>query len=183
MKVKVNKTRKAKKTQEVFYPSAELLVQACQEDYKNELESYNKIYDKVNISLAFCGVVLLVILEKFDLSYITRMVETNSYLGFLSETVPFCLSLVSSSFIVAATIQLLMLMRSTDITIFDSIYIRNDKIYTSLPDCAALWLIGSYTDSIDDLRGVVSEKQKKYDKAVKKIVIAILFHAIFLAIN
>ena len=110
------------------------------------------------------------------------MVEANSYLGLLSEIIPFCLSLVSSSVIVVASIQLLMLMRSSDITIFDSIYIRNDKIYTSLPDCAALWLIGSYTDSINALRGVVSKKQKKYDKAVAKIVVAILFHAIYLAI-
>ena len=40
MKVKVKKTRKAKKMQKVLYPSAELLVQACQEDYKNELEQF-----------------------------------------------------------------------------------------------------------------------------------------------
>lgn len=176
MKVKVRKTTK------VLYSSSELLAQACFEDYKNGLESYNKIYEKVNITLAFCGVVLLVILEKLDLSYITRMVEAETYISLLSELFPFLLSLASSLFIAGATIQLLMLMRSSKIVIFDSLYIRNDKIYSYLPDRAALWLIRSYTDSIANLRETTSEKQGKYDKAVTKIVISILFHAVYLAI-
>lgn len=46
-----------KQKEKIQYPSAELLIQPCFEDYKNELESYNKLYDKVNVALAFCGIV------------------------------------------------------------------------------------------------------------------------------
>ena len=43
---------KLKPKKETKYPSAEIVQSACLEDYKRCLESYDKIYEKVNIALA-----------------------------------------------------------------------------------------------------------------------------------
>lgn len=177
MKVKVRAVPK------VLYHSAETMVQACSEDYKIELESYNKIYEKINITLAFCGAVLMVILGNFDLSHFSKMKQAETYVEVLLEFLLFVLSLSSFVFIFWSTIQLLRLMRGSKIKIFDSLCIRNDKIYTIMPDRAALWLIGAYTESTADIRMLTSEKQRKYDNAVMKLVVAVMVHAIYLAIH
>lgn len=177
MKVKVNKVPK------VLYHSAETMVQACQENYKNELESYNKIYEKVNITLGFCGALLVFIFECFDISHLSKMQQAESYLSVLFEFFLMALSFASFVLVFMSTIQLLRLMRGSRMLNFDSVAIRSSKIYFQLPDRASLWLIRAYTDSIVDIRNITTKKQKQYDMAVTKLVVAVVLHAIYRAFH
>ena len=55
-------------TEEVEYPSACFLLESCFQDYQRLQENYNKIYEKINVALAFTGVILTIMLSSFDFS-------------------------------------------------------------------------------------------------------------------
>ena len=50
----------------VDYPSACFLLDSCVQDYQRLQENYNRIYDKINVALAFAGVILTIMLGTFD---------------------------------------------------------------------------------------------------------------------
>lgn len=168
---------------ENVYPSAEMLQQACQDDYFRLIDTYDKIYEKINVTLGFCGVVLLVILGSLDYTSIFKISNAQSNLELFSLLIFLICSALSSVCIIWAVVQLLLLMRSKEIPVFDSIDIRNEEIYRWRNGEAATWLIDKYTIVISALRTIISDKQKKYDSAVTKVVIALIMYAVVLVIE
>ena len=73
-----------------------------------------------------------------------------------------------------------MLIKSKEITVFDSVAIRNDEIYNLQPNEAALWLIDKYTLAIPELRTIIHNKQKAFNSVVVKIIISILTYSVLL---
>lgn len=177
------KQRKNNNLTEIKYPSAELLQSHCYDDYNRLINTYDKIYEKVNIALAFSGIVLLVILNCFDYTLIIEMFRLSSTLELFSMLILMLCSTASTVCMVWAVIQLLLLMHSKTVTVFDSVAARNDEIYLWSPDEAALWLIDKYTYAVSELRIVITYKQKKYDSAIIKIVLSILSYAVVLIIK
>lgn len=166
-----------------YYPSAELLKADCYEDYKRLIETYDKIYEKINIALAFCGVILLVIISDFDYRIIGKLINSETYIeGFTYTTLLIC-SLLSVIMIIWAVIQLLLLTRSREIKVFDSIAVRKEEIYREKPEVAAMWLIDKYTIATNELRTVIADKNKEYDVAILKLVISILSFAVVVIIK
>lgn len=161
-----------------LYPSATLLQEACFEDYKRVIETYNKIYDKINIALAFSGVILLVILGNFDYTLFfnigTQYTKAESFAIFIQ----IICSTVSSVSILWAVIQLLLLTRGRQMPLFDSLAIRNGKIYNTSPENAALWLIEKYTFAIAGIIQINKSKQEKFDAAIVKILVSVLSYAL-----
>ncbi len=172
-----------RKNKNLKYPSAEFVQQACFEDYRRLIDSYDKIYEKVNITLAFCGIILLVIIGNVNYTYVSDICRTQSNLELIFVLLLLLCSVTSAVCIIWAVIQLLLLMRSKELTVFDSIGIRNDKIYEWNLDEAALWLIDKYTMSIVSLREIIDKKQKIYDDAVTKVIIALLLYSVILIIE
>jgi len=165
-------------TPELMYPSAELLQTACYEDYKRLIDTYDKIYEKVNIALVFCGIILIVILSNFDYTIIRRISTTVSNLELFSLLAMLVCSALSAVFVVWAVIELLLMMKSNIITVFDSIAIRNEEIYRKSTEVASVWLIDKYTIATAELRNTVSFKQQKYDNAIVKVIVALLLYAV-----
>lgn len=179
----MEKSKKNKSKYLIKYPSAELLQSSCFEDYKRLIDTYDKIYEKVNIALAFCSAILLLILNSFNYTLFFGPFDTKSQLELFSIFTLLLCSSISIICIIWAVIELLLLTRSKAIIVFDSTAIRNDKIYSLPNDQAALWLIDKYTYVISELRNTIHNKQKKYDTVVIKIVISILSYAIVLIIE
>ncbi len=167
----------------VQYPSAEFVQQACFEDYHRLIDTYDKIYEKVNVTLAFCGIILLVILGSVNYTYVVDICRTQSNLELFSLLLLLLCSVASAICIIWSVIQLLLLMRSKTLSVFDSIDIRNEEIYRWNPDTAAVWLIDKYTIAIAGLRTAIAKKQKKYDSAVFKVVVALLLYSVVLIIE
>lgn len=165
------------------YPSACLLQGACFEDYKRVLETYNKIYDKINIALVFSGVVLVVILQAFDYTLFFKWGPNSSRMEILFIFVQLLCMITSSVSIVWAVVQLLLLTRSQRLPVFDSIAIRNIKIYNESPETAALWLIDKYTTAVSEMVKISQSKQKVFDTAVVKIVISISVYAFLIILQ
>ncbi len=75
--------KEKKNIKKVQYPSAVMLKEDCYNEYQRLMETYDKIYEKVNIMLAFCGVVLLVILSKVDITRYMLLFQTEEKSLFL----------------------------------------------------------------------------------------------------
>lgn len=174
---------KKKKDNNNNYPSAVLLQSACYEDYKRLIDTYDKIYNKISIALVFCGVILLGILNSFDYTLIFSFSSEISKKKMLFDILWVVSSYMSAIFIVWALVQLLLLIRSKRMIVFNSVDIYDDEIYKLQENEAALWLIGKYTKSIIELKEVTRDKQKKFDSAVTKLLISVVSYAIFLVLQ
>ena len=60
---------------EVTYPSAKIILDATYQDYIRLLNSYDKIYDKINIMLAFVGVILATFVTVVDFNVFNGTVD------------------------------------------------------------------------------------------------------------
>lgn len=165
-----------KRRNRLTYPSSVLLQSACYEDYKRIVDTYEKLYSKISIALGVSSAILLAILSSFDykLLFIEKGSFSNGEMFFLF--VRFLCSSISSCLIVCATIQLLLLVRSSPVKVFNSLDIRNERIYCYKEDEAALWLIKAYTEAAYELKELTNIKQKSFDSAILKLVISILVY-------
>ena len=82
-----------------------------------------------------------------------------------------------------SVIHLLLLIRSKEIKVVNSIAVRNDEIYCEAIEVASVWLIGKYTEAVAELRPIVKQKQKSFDYAVLKIIVGLICYAIVLVIE
>lgn len=169
--------------EKIKYPAAELLVQHCFEDYKSELDNYYKIYDKVNIALTFCGVILLVFIEHVDFSLIKVLFQKPGLIKALFIIGNLTAALICSYQIFCATVKLIGMMSGKRINVFNSIEFRNENRYMWEPDEAALSLITAYTEQTNKLRKIVSKKQKNFDNAVWRMAHALLWYAVSVIIQ
>lgn len=180
MEEQYNKVDEIKKE---MYSSAELLQQSCFEDYHRLLNTYDKIYEKINFALAFCGVVLFVIVGTVDYMYLVELFNAKDSFEVFTLLIYTVSSFVSAILIILAVIQLLLLMRSKEIVVFNSIDIRNEGIYKWSPQDASTWLIDKNTLVVSKMRPVVNQKQKKFDAIMIKIVISLILCAISMIIK
>lgn len=160
------------------YPSAELLQSSCYEDYMRLINTYDRIHDKINISLAFVGLIITFIIDNCDYTILLKIFSSTNPSDLFILIIYTISSFSSTLFIIISTVQLLLLLRSKKILVFDSRSIRNDEIYKLSNEDAALWLIDKYTLVVSELKPIILEKQKKYDSAMTKAVIAVIAYAI-----
>ena len=165
------------------YPSASIVQTACYEDYKRCIDTYDKIYEKINIALGFYSAFSLVVISNFDYTVFMNIKNSESNWEFLSLSVFQLCSMVSVVCIIWALLQLLLLMKSKKISVFDSISCRNDEIYRWKNEDAELWLIDKYTYATYEIRTITKQKQKTYDSAMVKAAIALITYAVSIIIS
>lgn len=173
-KKRIIKIKTKIKKENNMYPSAELVRDVCAEDYKRLFDTYDKIYDKVNIALVFCSVVLIAIVPIVDYTVIQRIIDNTSKLELLSLVLFLIFSVVSIVTMVWAIIQLLLIMRGKKLYTVDTVAIRNENLYNETVTDASMWLIDKYTICINELKQTIKQKQKSYDSAIVKIIISII---------
>lgn len=164
------------------YPSAEFLYSVSLEDYNRVLSNYDRIYDRINIALALCGVILIVILSNVDM---TAMFNWNNYTNLEKMAVGIygLCAIGSAVLIVIAVIKLLLLSRSKEILSFDSNGIKTEALYNEKIEDAALWVILQYIRVINDIREKIKDKQKAFNTATIQIIIALLAYVVAMLIH
>ena len=168
---------------ELNYPGAELTVQHCYEDYKNELDNYYRFYEKVNIALTVCGIILLVFLDNIDFGVINNLSPNSTIQKNLLVGSIITLDLGSAFAIVCVAVRLLVMMNSTKIQVFDSEIVRTEKQYQLDADEVAYRLTIAYLNCVQELRKINNEKQKKYDWSIKMIAASIIAYAVSIVIK
>lgn len=163
------------------YPSAQFLYSVSLEDYNRILSNYDKIYDRVNIALAFCGIILIVILNNIDISV---LYEWCSYTNIEKTAVAlyFALAIGSAVLIIIAVIKLLLLSRSKTLFAFDSNSIKQEELYSEKVEDSALWVTLQYIRVINELRKIIGEKQKSLNASTVLVVIALVAYVVSMLI-
>lgn len=159
------------------YPSACFLLDSCFQDYQRIQDNYNKIYEKINIALAFSGAILTIMLGAFDFSPAKFNVSNMKIWEVILTSIELMCLGGSLIVIVGATIYLLFLLRRR-IAVFKSEDIRNEEIYRNKESHAALWLIDKYTRIVNEVRPIVQKKQKAFDNAMVAIIVGIMMYVV-----
>lgn len=167
-----------KNAEKCNYPSACYLVDSCFQDYQRVQENYNKLYDKVYYALCLVGVVLTVMLGSFDLKCIQIKVDDLRVWEFIYVCTEVACMILGFVLIIIATIRLVLLLKSREVTVFNSVDVRQNEIYKETNENAAMWLIDKYTQATNDMRPIISKKQKSYDKILIMLIIGIILYVI-----
>lgn len=165
-------------TESSDYPSASFLLDSCVQDYQRLQENYNRIYDKINVALAFAGVVLTIMLGSFDFEPAKLCVKDMTVVSLIMTVVELICLVGGIGLTLFSTIYLLTLLRGRKIAVFKSEDIRNEEIYREKESHAAMWLIDKYTKIVNEVRPVVQKKQASFDRALIIIIIGIILYAV-----
>lgn len=179
MNRKIVKCHISKSEKKKARPSAELVLNFCYEDYKRVIETYDKLYNKTNIALAFTGVFLMVVIGEVDYTVLIKRVFTcMDSLEFFSLLLYCLCSFSSALLIIISAIKLLFLLKSIPITVFDSIALRNENIYNLEKEYAALWTIDKITVATTELKKINDKKNKKLNNTIVLVAISLICYAI-----
>lgn len=160
------------------YPSAGMLVEECRQDYQRIQDSYDAIYNKINIVLAFAGVALTVVLSASDFSSASKVVagmKVSTLLAVLAELI--C-QMMGVFLIIISIIYYLYLLRSRSVTVFKSEDIRDGEKYEDSEAASAKWLIDAYTSATEATRPVVRKKQNEFNRGLRIIMAGIIIYAV-----
>ena len=160
------------------YPSACFLLDSCVQDYQRLQENYNRIYDKINVALAFAGVVLTIMLGSFDLTPAKLYVKDMTVASLIMTVVELICLVGGMGLTLFSIVYLLTLLRGRKIAVFKSGDIRNDEVYREKESHAAMWLIDKYTIIVNEVRPVVQKKQASFDRALIIIIIGIIIYTV-----
>ena len=170
-------------TESSDYPSACFLLDSCVQDYQRLQENYNRIYDKINVALAFAGVVLTIMLGSFDFAPAKLCVKDITVASLIITVVELICLVGGMGLTLISIVYLLTLLRGRKIAVFKSEDIRNEEIYREKESHAAMWLIDKYTRIVNEVRPVVQKKQEAFDKALVVIIVGIILYVIAIVLR
>jgi hypothetical protein len=150
------------------YPAAEIILQHSHESYRDEWENYYHIYDRVNIALTFCSVLLLVFIDAVDMKTLLDMKSIVSSFGSFVGWTASLLQLTSAFMLVRVTNGMVKLMKGKKIDIVDlPVYIRDEQYKRSTDEVTERLLVG-YAYGIKAVRREAKKKQKEYNALLKR---------------
>lgn len=170
-------------TESSDYPSACFLLDSCAQDYQRLQENYNRIYDKINVALAFAGVVLTIMLGSFDFAPAKLCVKDITVASLIITVVELICLVGGMGLTLISIVYLLILLRGRIIAVFKSEDIRNEEIYREKESHAAMWLIDKYTRIVNEVRPVVQKKQEAFDKTLVVIIVGIILYVIAIVLR
>lgn len=170
-------------TESSDYPSACFLLDCCVQDYQRLQENYNRIYDKINVSLAFAGVVLTIMLGSFDFAPAKLCVKDITVASLIIIVVELICLVGGMGLTLISIVYLLTLLRGRKIAVFKSEDIRNEEIYREKESHAAMWLIDKYTRIVNEVRPIVQKKQEVFDKALVTIIVGFILYVIAIVLR
>lgn len=182
-KKKLVDTKSNNPSKVVHYPSAEMLMNICMEDYQRIQDNYSKIYEKVNIALVFAGAVLTIVLNTFNTpTFSLPTVGKKSYELVLSiiEGVTFFGSIV---LILIAIIWLLCLLLGRKVRSFKSEDIIDKSIHLEENEYAATWVMDKYTTIVGEIRPIIEKKQNEFNSAMRLLIFGIILYAVFMILQ
>lgn len=159
----------------INYPGAKASLEECVRAYDFVLACYDKVYDRINITLTMAGLVLMVGVESITKD---RILSQNPW-----AIVAILLSAIGLILVAKSLFSLTSLLKSSGLQSIDPKVVREHKFY-SLPEQAVeMFWIDRYIKMTDCNREICQMKQKKLDSSVIDIVYAVLSICLSLLIN
>lgn len=153
---------------DTIYPSAEFTYNVVLEDYSCVKEDYKKIYDKINFTLAFCGVLLIDMISSFE----------RNKVSIFKINFKNAISLISLLCIAYAILTLLYISIPKEILSFNSNCVKTEALYNIPVEVVSLYLIRQYLMVINDTIVKKQHKELKLKKAVIAIMIGLSLYLV-----
>lgn len=161
------------------YPAAELIANTCKEEYMRLINTYDNIYNKVNILLVVCMAIFVAQAESFKGKIIIHnIMQSNIESRVVYLIVELYIAVIALLLIICATVMLCFLLKSKKVPVLNCHDLRNQRVYEGEVDKAATYLIGIYTDVIKELNQIIEKKQKRYDLSVILVVVSVVLFII-----
>lgn len=161
--------------QNEVYPAAELIANTCKEEYMRLINTYDNIYNKVNILLVVCMVIFIAQADSFKGNIIiNNIMQSDNKSRVVYLIVELCIALIALLLILGATVTLCFLLKSKKVPVLNCHDLRDQRVYEGEIDKAATYLIGIYTDIIKELNQIIERKQKRYDLSVILVVVSVV---------
>lgn len=175
IKIKTKNTKKK-------YPSAEFLYSVALEDYKCVLSNYDRIYDRINIALTLCGVILVFFISNFDVSVLYKL-DTLSCIHKICTIIYLLFSGTSVVLITISVIKLLLISRSDKLRVFDSNSIKDESLYSEKTEDSSLWVTLQYIRCVNDIREKTQKKQQKFTISIILLIISIVSYVVSIIVK
>lgn len=159
------------------YPSAQLFVDACFNDYQRLQDNYSKVYEKTNIALAFVGVVLTIMLTTLDFSSLSKIMGNMNVGQLLLALIEIGCCICGVGLLLISAIKFCTFEGKRH-SCFNSVDVRDAELYREDNETAAMWLIDKYTSVVFELRPIVEKKQKAFDSTLTMTISGIILYAI-----
>lgn len=159
----------------VEYKASEQFYNAAKDEYDYELNRNATLDNKVSMTLAFCGVVLLFLINYLDMRSLWSLTEPHQcwecILRFMCSVFQIaCLSSFS-----VCIIKLFSILTPKTYCRLDPNYLLNETLPEWETKQAYMYLGKKYAEFTTFNRAVNEERSKKYSKAIKWLLFAILF--------
>lgn len=176
-------TRKKVEKEKEIYPSAKILLEASYQDYIRLLDSYDKIKDKVNIILAFIGIILGFFLNYIDLKFLNRICFSLKISELLVYLVHAILLFICVFALIYCIVKIFDLLKGKNLLVFKSEDIREGDLVKESEEFVTLWLINRYTICSNDIRPIINYKQNELTKVIKATIILTIIMIIILILQ
>lgn len=160
----------------VEYKASEQFYTVAKDEYDYELNRNTTLDNKVSMTLAFCGVVLLFLINYLDINSIWSNLTVphecwECILRFLCST----FQIVCMVSFAVCIVKLFYILKPKTYCRIDPNYLLSETLPEWEPKQAYMYLGKKYTEISAFNRGVNEERSKKYSTAIKWLLLAILF--------
>lgn len=148
------------------YPSSGVCLDEVIRAYDRLISNYEKIYDRANIVISICSLVLLVGAEMINKTLLTWEYNIKSYISLT-------ISVVGEALIVWSAYISIQNLKTTDIHTVDTKVIREENLVSKSEEVVEVYLTNIYLNIIPGLSSLILGKQKSLNKAIKKLSIGL----------
>ena len=161
------------------YPAAELIANTCKEEYMRLINTYDNIYNKVNILLVVCMAIFIAQAESFNGNALVKSImSANTEIKVICLIMQLSFSVIALLLILGATVLLCLLLKSKKMPVLNCLDLRNQNVNEYKIENAANTLLVIYTNVIAEMTPIIEKKQKRYDLSVILVATSVVLFAI-----
>lgn len=165
-----NKIDEKEQISQVCYDedSTAICLSLCKDEYDHVFERSNKLDNKVNIALTFCGFIFVFITGLFQFIYKFEYPTSVTQLVLIVIYIVLCLIIVISY--VHILMKFVSLLTPNELQRVDSSYVLEKNYYENPSGALNIFLATNYCKSINRNNNIIESRFIEYKKCIKSII-------------
>ena len=158
----------------VEYNASEQFYHASKDEYDYELSRNTTLDNKVSMTLAFCGVVLLFLISYLDIRSLWNLTYPHQCWECILRFVCSVLQIVCLAFFAVCIIKLFSILRPKTYCRLDPNYLLRETLPEWQSKQAYMYLGVKYAEFTEFNRAVNEARSREYSRAIRWLLLSIL---------
>ncbi len=142
-------------------------------EYEKVFQASEKMDNKLNIAIAFCGVIFLTMIQMLDFSVVSFPIE-DYFALFISAS--YCISVILAIVLYFFSLRLLIrLVNPTGYIIIDSDSIITEELYRETKENIEIYMTVKYCEATAINSSLSNTRAEKYKKAMSRVYTSVMF--------